>query len=443
MIERVSHRNVCDSSSVATFHTIVGLFVYGCSQEPERPAILVEGGLTITRRELLARTARFAGFLAGRVRSGDRVVVMLGDRIEFIVALLGIVANRATLVSIPHTAQETDVGQILHENAPTLAIAGTQQAALLKKHRTNVPSMRDILIVEGPEPEGLTEFGHSISSDVLHDSACRRDDLVTLNYSPRVTGVKRGRMLDHGWWLRVLDVDQRLYQRSSQDRQLCCLPICSVLSVLQLLTSLSTRGSLIAMRAMSASRFWDVVRNLDATEVLSYGSMPATLLQGKPGTQERDHRMRIAFHAGVPKDLHCELAERFGFDWLDNYGNTECGLMSRVPMHMARELIGSGSIGLEVPDVEIRIVDEAGNDVADGIVGAALVRGPNLFRGYVGHPDLTSEGMRGGWYCTGDLLRRDERGLLYFIGSNEDVNRHSGESIAPSQTGDSRFTGPV
>ena len=431
MIERVSHRS--ESETRRSFQTITELLAYACSQEPERPAILVECGPIITRRDLLDRCARFAAFLASRVRPGDRVIVLVGNRIEFIIAFIAIVANRATIVPVPPTVPQQHVCHLVQETAPVLAIADKQQAALVEIVRANCPSLREILVIDRPEPDGLSEFGDSATPRLLHDAACGRDDLVALHYMSASTGTPMGRMLDHGWWLRLLDVDQQLFRRSSQDRQLCCLPLYCPQSVIQLLMSLSTRGSLIAMRNITASRFWKVVRDFDATEVVSSASIPALLLQGERDPKERDHRLRIAFHSGIPKGLHSELVERFGFTWLDYYGKTECGLISRVPLHMAPELTGSGSIGLEVPGVELRIVDEAGNSVADGIVGTALVRAPNMFRGYLGHPDVTGGTVRGGWYYTGDLLRRDERGLLYLAGRNHDIDRPSVEGLARSQ----------
>ena len=240
-------------------------------------------------------------------------------------------------------------------------------------------------------------------------------------------------MLDHGWWLRVVDLDQVLFPRSWQDRQLCCLPFYYADPAIQLMTSLSTRGTMIAMRRFSISRFWDVVRKYDASEMLSIASIPALLLKGEPGERERDHRIRCVIHAGLPKQLHRQLVDRFGFPWYDQYGSTEGGIMSRVPVDLGEELVGTGSIGVEPPDVTIRVVDDQDQDVPVGEVGEALIGGPDLFRGYLGRPEVTADTMRGGWYHTGDLVRRDERGLLYFVGRKKDMIRRSGENIAAGE----------
>lgn len=157
------------------------------------------------------------------------------------------------------------------------------------------------------------------------------------------------------------------------------------------------------------------------------------LLKGEPGPNDRDHRIRLAIHAGLPAALHRQLVDRFGFYWLDNYGSTEAGSMARMPVSMAEELVGTGSIGVETPETSIRIVDDEDKDVATGEIGEALIGGADLFRGYLNRPEVTAEAMRGGWYHTGDLIRRDERGLLYFVGRKKDMVRRSGENIACAQ----------
>lgn len=433
MTTLATHGEVAPMRSAVREQTVIEIVARGCREDPERPAIIIEDGLIISRRELLERCEHFAGFLRGRVQPGDNVVVMLDNRVEFMVALFAIVANRGTLVSIAPTAQEHDAGHILTDSKPVLAITGTTQQPLIERLRDNAPSLKEILVVDGTEPDGLGAYERNAERLDFTKAPCAREDIITVYYTSGTTGAPKGCMLDHGWWLRVLDIDQRLFPRSWQDRQLCCLPFYYADPAIQLLTSLGTRGTMIAMRRFSVSRFWDVVRKYDATEILSIASIPALLLKGEPGPKDRDHRIRLAVHAGLPAPLHRELVDRFGFHWLDNYGSTEAGMMARVPLSLADELVGSGSIGIEAPEVKIRVVDDEDRDVPVGEIGEALIGGPDLLRGYLNRPEVTAEAIRGGWYHTGDLIRRDERGLMYFVGRKKDMVRRSGENIACAQ----------
>ncbi len=429
----VKHENVAPDWSALPQQTVIEIVARGCQEDPERPAIIIDGGPVVTRREFLDRCQRFAGYLSDKIRPGDRVVMMLDNRLEFMFALFAIIANRATMVSIAPTAMQYDAGHIVTDAQPSVAIVGKAQLPIMEAVRGNSPGIRHIVVVEDGEPDGLAAYENATEPLDFTKAQCEREDIVTVYYTSGTTGAPKGCMLHHGWWLRVIDVDLRLFRRGWQDRQLCCLPFYYADPAIQLLTSLATRGTMVAMRRFSVSRFWEVVTKYDATEILSIASIPALLLKGEPGPAERDHRIRLAIHAGLPKELHREMLERYGFPWHNQYGSTEGGVMSRVPHHLADELVGTGTMGVEPPGVTIRLVDDNDVDVPPGEAGECLIGGPDLYAGYLNRPEVTAEANRGGWYHSGDVARRDERGLLYFVGRKKEIIRRSGENISAAE----------
>jgi crotonobetaine/carnitine-CoA ligase len=428
-----THRNVPPEWSAVPQQNIIEIVYQGCMEDPYRPVLVVEDGLTITRKDFLERCQAFAGYLRGKVRAGDNVAVMLDNRVEFMIALFAIIANRGTLVSIAPSAQQYDAGHIVKDAQPVAAICGLPQEQIIRAVRDNAPTLEHIIVLDGEEPNGLSRYGAGVEPLDFGNTACEREDIITVYYTSGTTGPPKGCMLHHGWWLRVIDVDLRLFRRGWQDRQLCCLPFYYADPAIQLLTSLASRGTMIAMRRFSVSRFWDVVKKYDATEILSIASIPALLMKGEPGPSERDHRIRLAIHAGLPKELHAEMLKRYGFHWHNQYGSTEGGIMSRVPDHLADELVGSGTMGVEPPGVNIRIVDDEDRDVELGLAGEALIGGPELYAGYLNRPEVTAQANRGGWYHSGDVVRRDERGLLYFVGRRKEIIRRSGENISAAE----------
>ena len=429
----VRHENMAPDWSAVSQQTVIEIVHKGCREDPYRPVLIIEDGLTLTRADFLDHCQRFAGYLRDKLQPGDMVVVMLDNRVEFMIALFAIIANRATLVSIAPTAQKFDAGHIVSDAQPVAAICGKDQLPIIEAVRAESQGLAHIICVDGDEPDGLAAYGADDAPFDFATAQCQRDDIITVYYTSGTTGAPKGCMLHHGWWLRVIDLDLRLFRRGLQDRQLCCLPFYYADPAIQLLTSLASRGTMIAMRRFSVSRFWDVVKTYDATEILSIASIPALLMKGEPSASERDHRIRLAIHAGLPKELHAEIIERFGFHWHNQYGSTEGGLMSRVPHHMADELIGTGTMGVEPPGVTIRIVDDKDSDVTVGEAGEALIGGPDLYIGYLNRPEVTAEANRGGWYHSGDVVRRDDRGLLYFVARKKEIIRRSGENISASE----------
>jgi len=93
----------------------------------------------------------------------------------------------------------------------------------------------------------------------------------------------------------------------------------------------------------------------------------------------------------------------------------------------------AGSVGKEVHHVLLRIADEQGRDLASGEAGEILVKGPNVFAGYWKKPAETAEAMRGGWFHTGDMGRRDQEGFITLIGRKVEMIISSGENIYPAE----------
>ncbi len=429
----VEHENVPPMWSGVPHQTTIEIVAKGCAEDPYRPVLIIEDGLTITRKDFLDRCQRFAGFLKGKVETGDNVVVMLDNRVEFMIALFGIIANRGVLVSIAPSAQSFDAGHIVSDAQPVAAICGMPQKPIIDGVRTRSDKLQHVIVVDGEEPDGLEAYSRDAEPLDFANAKCQREDVITVYYTSGTSGAPKGCLLHHGWWLRVIDLDTRMFRRGWQDRQLCCLPFYYADPAIQLLTSLVTRGTMVAMRRFSVSRFWDVVNKYDATEILSIASVPALLMKGDPGPSEHDHRIRLAIHAGLPKELHAQMLKRYGFHWHNQYGSTEGGVMSRVPHHLADELVATGTMGTEPPGVFIRVVDDDDEDVAIGQSGEALIGGPDLYKGYLNRPEVTAEANRGGWYHSGDVIRRDERGLLYFVGRKKEIIRRSGENISAAE----------
>lgn len=432
MQEQVTHRHAGPQWSKCNARTLIDFAHDHCRRLPDKPVLIYEDGLVVTRRELLDLAERFAGFLRGRVQRGEHVAIMLGNRTEYFLALFGVIANRAVLVSINPDAKEHDAGFVLRDSRAVLAIVDEENRTLVERLKPQCPDLREIVTVTGPEPTGLTAYRGADERVSFATTDCERDDITVVYYTSGTTGMPKGCMLHHGWWLRIVDVDLRM-NPDGRERGLCTVPFYYADPSLYLMYALQVGGSLVVMRKFSVSRYWDVVRDHRVTKIHAIASIPVLLLKATPSPKERDHLVHHATCAAVPTEMHRQLVERFGFPWLDNYGSTEAGQMCRMPMEHAEAMIGSGSFGVADPEVSIRVVDENSREVPRGAQGEILIRGPEMFRGYLNRPEATAEALRDGWYHTGDLGRMDERGFAYFQGRKKDIIRRSGENLAATE----------
>jgi crotonobetaine/carnitine-CoA ligase len=411
--------------------TIIELVLDACRRDPGRPLLIFEDGLTVTRRDLRARIESFAAAVRDRIAPGDRVAIILDNRAEFMIAWLAVVALRATLVSVNPDVKEHDARHVLRDCQAVLAIISSKHQALIETVRGDCPRLRDVVVAGDNEPDGLP--GSTAPAFSLDEAECERGDITNVYYTSGTTGPPKGCMVDHEWWLRTVDVDLRLHPKGPDDRMLCCLQFYYADPGWQVLAALRCGSAVVVMRRFSVSRFWDVVRSAEVTEVLGIASIPILLLKARPSAADRDHQVKRALQVAVPANLHREMTDRWGFPWVDGYGITEGNFVTRMPLHLAEESVGSGSIGIACPEVTIRLVDETGADVPPGATGEFWIKGPGLMRGYLGRPEATAEVLQDGWFHTGDLGRQDERGLYYFAGRKKDIIRRSGENLAAAE----------
>jgi crotonobetaine/carnitine-CoA ligase len=431
--QEVTHEGAGEMWSAVSDRTVIDLVLRTCRVDPAGAAIIFEDGVVVTRGGFLERVEQFAGYLRDKIQPGDRVAIMLGNRAEYMIAWVAVLANRGILVSINPEAKEHDAAHILQDSRPVLAIAGDEQRPVLDAIRGGIPELTELIWVVDGEPDGLASYTEGVAAMPLAEADPKRMDITNVYYTSGTTGLPKGCMIDHEYWIRLVDLDLRLHPKTSEDRILCCLQFYYLDPALLFLFALETGGPMVTMRRFSVSRFWDVVRKHDVTEILGIASIPALLLKAPPSPEDRQHKVKRALQVAVSPTLQREMQERWGFPWVENYGISEGGMVARMPLAYVEEMTGSGSMGVADPEVRIRIVNDEHEDLPAGEVGEVLVSAPGLFRGYLNNPEATVETLAGGWLHTGDLARRDERGFLYFMGRKKDIIRRSGENLSATE----------
>lgn len=432
-MQQVTHEGAGEMWSAVADRTVVDLILRTGTTNPDDPALVFEDGLVVSRGGFLDRVERLAGYLRGRIEPTERVAIMLGNRTEYLIAWIAVLANRGILVSINPQAKEHDAAHILKDSGSVLAIAGEEQREVIEAVAPDCPDLREVLWVGDPEPDGLLAYYEGSERLPLADASCHRMDIANVYYTSGTTGLPKGCMIDHEYWLRQIDVDLRLHPKGPDDRILCCLQFFYMDPGLLFLMALHAGGPMVTMRRFSVSRFWDVVRTYDVTEILGIASIPALLLKAPPSPEDRDHKVKRALQVAVSPALQRKMHDRWGFPWVENYGISEAGMVARMPLSHVEEMVGSGSMGVVDPEVTIRIIDDEHRDVGPNVAGEVLISAPGMFRGYLGRPEATVEALAGGWFHTGDVARRDERGFLYFMGRKKDIIRRSGENMSASE----------
>jgi malonyl-CoA/methylmalonyl-CoA synthetase len=158
------------------------------------------------------------------------------------------------------------------------------------------------------------------------------------------------------------------------------------------------------------------------------------LLQNEGLTREAATGMRLFTSGSAPllAETHDEFRARTGHAILERYGMTETNMSTSNPYEGDRI---AGTVGMPLPGVELRIADaETGAALEDGAIGIIEVRGPNVFKGYWRMPDKTAAEFRpDGFFISGDLATRDERGYVTIVGRAKDLIITGGFNVYPKE----------
>jgi long-chain acyl-CoA synthetase len=159
-------------------------------------------------------------------------------------------------------------------------------------------------------------------------------------------------------------------------------------------------------------------------------------MHGLPSDTFASVRTALTGAAKMPEHTTRALHERFGLLVTEGYGLTECSpvVTTTTDVDKATALTKIGSIGRVLPGVEVRIVDDKGDDVLQGDSGEIWVRGPNVFRGYFEDAQATARALSpDGWLRTGDIAVIDSDGFLYLVDRAKDLIIVSGFNVYPAE----------
>ena len=230
----------------------------------------------------------------------------------------------------------------------------------------------------------------------------------------------------------------RVTLEEGRERVYCPLPLFHVNAGIILFFGMLMSGNCqIVPERFSRTNWWDEIRETQATGMHYLGVVVPVLMNEPPDDTDREHRLKWGLGAGVEPSLHAAFEERFGLPLIEVWGMTEmCRILADC--HEPRQ-IDTRAMGRPRPGLEVRVVDADDNTVPTRRAGEMVVRHSaetprkGAFSGYLNQPEATQEAWRGGWFHTGDTVRQDETGMLYFVDRKKNIIRRSGENIAAAE----------
>ncbi len=410
---------------------------------------------------------RFAGGLAGLgLESGDRVLMYIPNSIQFVVSWLGL--QRLGCVPVPITPIYTtrDVNYILNDTEAKAVICADRNYGYVKQAlegtsvtRVIVTNIADLLpawkkifgVLADRIPSGKFEKGgfvHSFKSLLKKGSkslptiAVGRSDIAEILFTGGTTKHPKGVPISHGLFLvsatEQLAVRDPLFE-SHNDVILGGAPLFHILGqTCSLATILVGGGTLILLPKVNLDAIFDSIETMKATSLIGVPAFYRMILEHDRLDQYDLSSLRYCFCAGdvLPEEVANRWKNRFGLSIYQGYGATEtCGGIVLSPTDRPSPPL---SMGLPLPSKTIMIVNPDTLEPVQGEQpGELLVSSPEMVTSYLNKPEETAKAfvhINGKlWYRTGDIVRRDEKGYLYFVDRTVDTIKHKGYRISASE----------
>ncbi|MGX7693568.1 fatty-acid--CoA ligase FadD5 [Gordonia polyisoprenivorans] len=401
---------------------------------PDGPALKFLGNVT-TWKQLDERTRGFAAALSRRgVGFGDRILLVLLNRSEYVEAVMG--ANLIGAIPVPVNVRMSpaEIAFLVRDSGAKIIVTESLLAPLADAVSASTGAIDATIVVGDTDNPAHLKFEDLVAEDSsdLPEIDVPEESVALIMYTSGTTGKPKGAMLTHqNLQAQAVTCLQALSTRPD-DVGSCVAPMFHIAG-LGAMAPLIYMGALSVIHPLGAFDPDNMLDTLEREGTTSIFLVPAqwqavcAAQQARP----RDLKLRVISWGAAPASDTVLRAMNETFPDALNvavFGQTEMSPITCV-LEGKDALRKIGSIGKVVPAVTARVVDPEMNDVAPGEVGEIVYRGPNMMIGYWQNPQGTADAFHGGWFHSGDLVRQDDEGFLYVVDRAKDMIISGGENI--------------
>ena len=421
--------------------TIAGAIV------PDRPAIIFDGQ-TITFEGLAERVNRLANGLAEiGVGPGDRVATMQVNTNQCIEAYFAASQLDAIYVPINFRAKTGELAQMLEIAQPACLLIGERYLPLAGED--SVPVDR-VVVLDGEPLGGRVGYDALLaeaSPDQMHFPEAADEDTTVIMFTAGTTGVPKGVMLTHDSFTSFLLATVEPADPEIEESNLITVPFYHIAGLQAALAAVYGGRTLVVMRQFEPEEWLQLAQQYRANRAMLVPTMLKHLME-HPSFGDYDlSSLDVITYGAAPMPLEVirEAITRFpGARFINAFGQTETAstitmlppddhVLDGSPEEIETKLKRLTSIGKPMDDVEVDIVDEAGESVSVGETGEIVARGSRMMAGYWQEESATRDTLRGGWLYTGDLGYQDQDGYIYLSGRAKDFIKRGGEMVSPEE----------
>jgi HIP---CoA ligase len=422
---------------------------------------LVDGDLRLSFAELAVAVDDAArAFVGAGIEPRDRVAIWAPNMAEWVVAALGAFRAGAVVVTVNTRFKGQEAAHILRTAEARVLLTvtdflDTDYVALLDE-AGRPDALEQVVVLRGPVPVGCVSWADLLARAGEVDPAITAeraaaicpDDVSDVIFTSGTTGAPKGAMLRHGATVRAYDAWASVVGLTEGDRYLIVNPFFHAFGLKAGIVACLVKGATILPHPVFDVP--SVMRRVDEERV--------TMLPGAPAIYQTilDHpdlgdfdlstlRLAVTGAATVPVEMVRRMRSELTFENIvTGYGLTESTGIATMCRHTDDIETIANTAGRAIPDVEVRVVDEAGAPLPPGEPGEVVIRGYNVMPGYFGDPDATAATIDDdGWLHSGDIGVLDEAGNLKITDRKKDMFIVGGFNAYPAEIENVMMTHPA
>jgi len=409
---------------------------------PDDAVAVISRGQKTTYGELRRQVGELRGGLTRLgVAPGDRVAMVSANTWFFAVTYFAALGAGAVIVPLNPSSPAAELTDQLGLVRPKVLVVGPAGRDAVSEINTEALGVATVLVPAGVKLDGATSLDDLFGGEATAVVDRGEDDLAALLFTSGTSGAPKAAMLTHGSLRANLEQAQRHPGRAvhADDVVLGVLPLFHIFGLNVVLgLTLFAGASVVLVERFDPVSALETVANHKVTIVLgappmftAWATMPGTELE-EAGNPMAGVRLVLTGAAPLASEVAVAFEQRFGHPLRQGYGLTEAS-----PIVTSSVVDGDpkpDSIGVPLPGLEVRLIDEEGEDAVEGDAGEIWVRGPNVFAGYWENPDATAEAIDGdGWLHTGDIAIADVDGFLFIVDRAKDLIIVSGFNVYPAE----------
>jgi long-chain acyl-CoA synthetase len=401
---------------------------------PENPAIIYEGK-RISYKNLNRFVEALAHHLKGLgIRKGDKVAIMLSNCPEFIISYFAALRLGAIAVTLNVMSTSYELQHLIENSDAKVFITAENLAKRFQDIKETLPLCQHLITTNGLNPGSPFDEIIRSGSMTVDYPELKGDDPAVMIYTSGLTGKPLGAVLTYNNLATQAVLLGTICSGTKDDRCLAVIPLFHAFgAAVNMLGPFFLGAGVVLMDRFTLDSLFATIQNERVTYIAAVPRlfMGMVFYDKRAEFDIRSLRFGITGGSAMPPELFVEFEKHLGIQVLEGYGLTEtspCCIFT-IP-NLAQK---PGSIGTILPGVEAKVFDDAGCEVAAGVIGELVIRGDVVMQGYYKDEAATEEVIRNGWLHTGDLAQMDEDGYVFLVGLKKRMIITSGFNVYPKE----------